>query len=215
MATMTGSILCNSCGKQFSARPEYAGRKVKCKCGAVIRVPDAEPDNGQYDLALSKEEKERQAKIAKARAAGKCPECNGAMEKSAEFCVHCGLVVKSGKKLATTLLDEDGNAVRAGAEQPKKRGFFSLGPKEQPSTRTSGRNSKQKPEPPPNKVMAYVKLGAAGAMLLVAGFVLYNNFAGGGGYEEDEVPVESAPQAEVAPAAEAAPEVAPASEVPQ
>jgi hypothetical protein len=208
MATMTGSILCKGCGKQFSARPEYAGRKVKCKCGAVIRVPDAEPDNGQYDLALSKEERERQDKISKARAAGKCPDCNGAMEKSAEFCVHCGLVMKSGKKLATTLLDDEGNTVRAGAEKPKKRGFFSFGPKEQPSTRTSGRDSKRKPEPPPSKVVAYVKLGAAGVMLLVAGFVLFNNFAGGG-YEEDEVVVDSAPQADAVPAD------APESEVPQ
>lgn len=215
MATMTGSILCKSCGKQFSARPEYAGRKVKCKCGAVIRVPDAEPDNGQYALALSPEEKARQDKIAKARATGKCPDCSGSLEKLAEFCVHCGLVVKSGKKLATTLLDEEGNAVLAGAEQPKKRGFFSLGPKEPPSTRTSGRNAKKKVEPAENKVLAYIKLGAAGLMLLVAGFVLYNNFAGGGGYEEDEIPLESAPQAEVAPDIETPPADAPASEVPQ
>ncbi len=47
-----GTFACESCGKQYPLKPEYAGRKVKCKCGQVLTVPaDAEVDDGTYDIA--------------------------------------------------------------------------------------------------------------------------------------------------------------------
>ena len=52
----SGKIVCGSCGRQYSWKPELAGRTVKCKCGAAIVVPRespvaavAAPDG--YDLA--------------------------------------------------------------------------------------------------------------------------------------------------------------------
>src|SRR4051794_2832409 len=33
-------VACESCGKQFRVGAQLAGRRVRCKCGAVIAVPD-------------------------------------------------------------------------------------------------------------------------------------------------------------------------------
>jgi hypothetical protein len=52
-------IVCAGCGKSYAWKPELAGKKVKCKCGTVIHVPQPaapkeEPDD-LYDLAPSEE----------------------------------------------------------------------------------------------------------------------------------------------------------------
>ena len=44
---------CDACGKQFFWKPEVAGRRGKCPCGAVTRIPLHPPaaagDAGPYD----------------------------------------------------------------------------------------------------------------------------------------------------------------------
>jgi hypothetical protein len=48
---------CESCSKRYRVKPELAGKKVRCSCGATMRMPapatpEAEPDNfGLDDLA--------------------------------------------------------------------------------------------------------------------------------------------------------------------
>ena len=34
---------CPACGKQYTWKPELAGRRAKCKCGQAIQVPAAPP----------------------------------------------------------------------------------------------------------------------------------------------------------------------------
>src|SRR5688500_6773473 len=34
---------CAACGREFRWKPELAGKKAKCKCGAVVAVPAQEP----------------------------------------------------------------------------------------------------------------------------------------------------------------------------
>ncbi len=48
---MASSISCSSCGKTYTLKPEYAGKKLKCKCGATIAVPAEEEET--YDFADS------------------------------------------------------------------------------------------------------------------------------------------------------------------
>src|SRR5689334_14438004 len=55
----SAKIVCDGCGKSYAWKAELAGKKVKCKCGAVIHVPQPsapkeEPDD-LYDLAPSEE----------------------------------------------------------------------------------------------------------------------------------------------------------------
>jgi hypothetical protein len=46
------TITCPGCSKRYAMKPEFAGRKLKCKCGTSIAVPAkaADTDNA-YDLA--------------------------------------------------------------------------------------------------------------------------------------------------------------------
>lgn len=41
---------CEECGKSFAWKPEIAGRKAKCKCGAVLLVPAESPETALEDL---------------------------------------------------------------------------------------------------------------------------------------------------------------------
>jgi hypothetical protein len=58
-----GKFSCTGCGRQYSWKPELAGRTAKCKCGVVRRVPEAAPraevsaddDAGLYELAAGAE----------------------------------------------------------------------------------------------------------------------------------------------------------------
>lgn len=49
---------CDSCGRSYTWKPELAGRRARCRCGATINVPQALPqeqDNQLYDLAPAEE----------------------------------------------------------------------------------------------------------------------------------------------------------------
>src|SRR5262245_19522245 len=104
---------CQSCGAKYRWKPELAGRKVKCKCGAVMTAPaqnpaaarsssrgSDEPDlDAMYDLA---EEGKAVAKSAGAAAAPtmRCPSCKSDLEPGAAICVNCGFNLKTGSKAA-------------------------------------------------------------------------------------------------------------------
>ena len=45
--TATPKFSCPSCGKQFTWKPELAGKKGKCKCGGVLSIPATPPAQGQ------------------------------------------------------------------------------------------------------------------------------------------------------------------------
>jgi hypothetical protein len=40
---MAGSVACASCGKEYRWKPEFAGKRAKCKCGGVVSFPKADP----------------------------------------------------------------------------------------------------------------------------------------------------------------------------
>ncbi len=55
-ATTAGRFNCDSCGASFRWKPELAGKKAKCKCGATIACPQTDPSvpavvDDVYDLA--------------------------------------------------------------------------------------------------------------------------------------------------------------------
>ena len=41
--TTQAKFSCPSCGRQFSWKPELAGKSAKCKCGATIKIPAQAP----------------------------------------------------------------------------------------------------------------------------------------------------------------------------
>jgi hypothetical protein len=123
-----GQFSCDSCGKTFAWKPQLAGKRVKCKCGAPLTVPRTDPadgDAGLDDLAALAHGGEtyddappppppisgrggsaRSGGTATARApavAGStCPSCGMGVEPGAVICVNCGTNLKTGKKLTTS-----------------------------------------------------------------------------------------------------------------
>ena len=58
VATMRFS--CSGCNKVYAWKPELAGKRVKCKCGTTIHIPEAQApapqeEEDMYDLAPSEE----------------------------------------------------------------------------------------------------------------------------------------------------------------
>src|SRR5438034_383925 len=43
---------CKNCGKSYKWKPEFAGRKVKCKCGYVMTAPAAPPASDEPYIYL-------------------------------------------------------------------------------------------------------------------------------------------------------------------
>src|SRR5437868_6076662 len=39
-----GKFACDQCGKRYGWKPQFAGKKAKCGCGATIVVPSAETE---------------------------------------------------------------------------------------------------------------------------------------------------------------------------
>src|SRR5258706_7878857 len=42
-STTAGKFSCDACGKSYTWKAELAGKRVKCKCGAVMTVPASDP----------------------------------------------------------------------------------------------------------------------------------------------------------------------------
>jgi DNA-directed RNA polymerase subunit RPC12/RpoP len=128
---------CPSCGRQFTWKPELAGKGAKCKCGATITVP-AKPqaaaparapaaaaapaaDEGNpldgYDFSTA-EAAPKKAAAAPADAALRCPSCGGTMLPGAVICVTCGFNLKTGKRMSTVMGGPDPDAAAAAAPRP-------------------------------------------------------------------------------------------------
>lgn len=102
-----GKFSCAACNREYSWKPDYAGRKVKCKCGNVLTAPmeapvrPAEAEGGDdlldglYDLA----EQEQQAAKNQAVETGlRCPGCQEDVPIGEVLCPSCGFNLKTGSK---------------------------------------------------------------------------------------------------------------------
>lgn len=57
-------VTCPTCGMQKNVPDEQAGKKAKCRCGEVIRIPDANPFNEAIRQATNDEkQKDQQVQI--------------------------------------------------------------------------------------------------------------------------------------------------------
>jgi hypothetical protein len=74
---MPTSIRCPGCNSTLRARPELAGKKVRCpKCGKPVQVPAEEEELVELTLAEEEElEEEEERPRKKASKYKPCPEC--------------------------------------------------------------------------------------------------------------------------------------------
>lgn len=112
---------CKQCGKSYKWKPEFAGKKVKCKCGYVMTAPAApakpkeehdEPDfDALYDLADDGKQQAASAMEAQIR----CPSCQTGLEIGTTVCSNCGFNLKTGKKASAKASGGGGAALAGGA----------------------------------------------------------------------------------------------------
>ena len=117
-----GKVRCEHCNKAYAWQEKYAGKKVRCKCGQVMRFPLEYPTQDGMELALNIDSGidmhlDTTASNLKSSAsadpdgslnvpptsAPACPSCQNTVRSGAIICVNCGFNLKEGNKLNTAL----------------------------------------------------------------------------------------------------------------
>lgn len=143
MAADDPKFSCTACGKEYRWKPELAGRKAKCGCGAALVVPAGPPGGGDpapaakpaasAPAALPSVASATPAPNAKpidakptddaAVGRGSCPSCGAALAAGAVLCVNCGYNLKTGQTLSVVVEsgDDDEPLAEAPPGKPAKR----------------------------------------------------------------------------------------------
>ena len=113
---------CKNCGKSYKWKPEFAGRKVKCKCGYVMTAPSAPPGGDEPDLDALYDLADAGKEAAAAAPMVRCPSCMSEMEPGTAVCPACGFNVKTGKpaKAAPSTAKRQAPVASGGATIPGK-----------------------------------------------------------------------------------------------
>lgn len=91
-----------ACGKQFKAKPELAGRKVKCpQCHDPLEIPRPQSQQPADDRLGSLLD---DLGVSQAAAANSCPHCKQPLPSEAVVCVKCGYHLQDGRQLRTKSL---------------------------------------------------------------------------------------------------------------
>ncbi len=104
MSEDSATIACDACGRHYRWKPQLGGRRVRCKCGETIAVPDQPPPAGASPLeGVLTGLTEPSASPAAAHAAteSKCPICNSRVKPGAVICINCGADMRTGRRLET------------------------------------------------------------------------------------------------------------------
>ena len=106
------TFACDSCGKQYPWKPELAGKKAKCKCGALISIPAQAPRAARTPVAVA-----ATAPVDESQGY-RCPACKSELTPGQAICVSCGYDLRTGQYVSTQVGgDEDAEA----APIPKKK----------------------------------------------------------------------------------------------
>lgn len=118
MAVDDAKFTCMACGKEYRWKPELAGRKAKCGCGAALVVPAERPGGAAPPVAAARAaavtrpaESPASASIpvastavpVAAPAGAACPSCAASLAPNAVLCVNCGYNLKTGKMLSVVV----------------------------------------------------------------------------------------------------------------
>jgi rRNA maturation endonuclease Nob1 len=95
---MTVSVRCTGCGKQFKAKAEHAGKKVRCpSCATPLTIPAANeppasaPSLGDLlDEALAAPAQSATTASETKSTAKKCRQCGDELTPDSHFCLACG-----------------------------------------------------------------------------------------------------------------------------
>ncbi|MCZ6697317.1 MAG: hypothetical protein O7D94_00110, partial [Planctomycetota bacterium] len=95
-------VKCKSCGVRARAKDQLAGKRVRCKCGAVLEIPRADPLDDVADLSVLEG-------LEGGESAGefepRCPGCRALMPAGAVLCTACGYSKDTGRRLSVSVDD--------------------------------------------------------------------------------------------------------------
>src|SRR5262245_55339411 len=148
--TMAGgaTFACESCGKQYPWKPELAGKKAKCKCGAVISIPAQAPAAraaARTPVAvaappLNPTNSPRAGAAASDLVAGveesqeyRCPACKGDLSPGQAICVGCGYDLRTGQYVSTQVGGDDEVEAAPAPKKKKKKAAAAAGGGGKPS----------------------------------------------------------------------------------
>jgi hypothetical protein len=104
---------CDACGKQYPWKPELAGKKAKCKCGALLNIP-AQPQAARAParvaVAVPVDESQEY----------RCPACKNELNPGTAVCINCGYDLRTGEYVNTQVDTGDVEEAEA-APTPKKK----------------------------------------------------------------------------------------------
>jgi hypothetical protein len=106
-------VQCNGCGKRIKAPDRLAGKRAKCKCGAILAIPAAQPA-GQVAAAQTGPQPATHPSANEAT----CPDCQAPMPDGAVLCTACGFNVQSGQRLSLSVDDAPSSTKRS---RPKRK----------------------------------------------------------------------------------------------
>src|SRR5687767_12957477 len=112
---------CASCGREFRWKPELAGKKAKCKCGAVVAVPTVAPsaapapaavEHDPFDMAGEPEPVAAPPQFRSPPPVAApapvmsgppqqlaCPVCGAPAIPTAVLCTSCGYNFRTGQRM--------------------------------------------------------------------------------------------------------------------
>lgn len=94
-------VECQTCRKKKKAPQSLAGKRVRCKCGGVIAVPDTVPEEAiPAELDLS--EVSLLSTGENLAPPTTCPSCMAVMPEGAILCVQCGFNKQTGQRVGAT-----------------------------------------------------------------------------------------------------------------
>lgn len=119
-----GKVRCEHCNKAYAWQEKYAGKKVRCKCGEVMRFPAECPTEEGMELALNLDSgidlnlgssssrgssslstPDGQLNVPPPANMGgpSCPSCKTTVRPGAVICINCGFNLKEGNKVNTAV----------------------------------------------------------------------------------------------------------------
>jgi hypothetical protein len=112
---------CNSCGKQYPWKPELAGKKAKCKCGAVLAIP-AKPQAARAPArAVAAIPAIPAVEPIEESQAYRCPACKADLSPGSAICISCGYNLQTGEYVNTQVDTGEDDAEVAAPKKKKKK----------------------------------------------------------------------------------------------
>lgn len=94
-------VVCQ-CGKQFAAKDELAGKRVKCpQCAAVLTIPQPAAGAAAPRAPTAHRVSELLDDAGMRSGVVRCPGCGAELGESAVLCVMCGYDTRVGRRLKT------------------------------------------------------------------------------------------------------------------